>query len=116
MPTVIACPDCGVPAEVTERFSLPSTDGPIQHVSVSCAAGHDVRIAADRLPVQAREQLAVRETRVKLRTVQLCIHCRANPAGFWVSRRNSKVVRRPWCLSCSQELDPGLCDIVPFGA
>jgi hypothetical protein len=39
-----------------------------------------------------------------------------NPAGFWVSRRGSQVVRRPWCLSCSQELDPDVCDIVPFGA
>ena len=38
-----------------------------------------------------------------------------NPAGFWVSRRSSKVVHRPWCLSCFQELDPGLCDVVPFG-
>ena len=114
MLTVISCPDCGVPAEVTERFSLPSTDGPVKHVALSCAAGHHFRMAVDRLPAQAQEQLAVQETRTKTRTVQLCIHCRENPAGFWVSRRNSRVVHRPWCLSCCQELDPGLCDVVPF--
>ena len=26
-------------------------------------------------------------------TVQLCIHCRENPAGFWVSRKSAKAVR-----------------------
>jgi hypothetical protein len=73
-------------------------------------------MAVDRLPEQAQEQLARRETRRKARTVHhLCIHCMANPAGFWVSRRDSKVVRRPWCLSCCQELDRDLCDVVPFG-
>jgi hypothetical protein len=39
-------------------------------------------------------------------TVQLCIHCQQNPAGFWVSRRSGQTVRRPWCLSCCQNLDP----------
>jgi hypothetical protein len=48
-------------------------------------------------------------------TVQLCIHCRENPAGFWVSRTGSKTTRRPWCLSCCQGLDQNRCDIVPFG-
>ena len=116
MLTVISCPDCGVPSEVTERFSLPSTDGPVQHAALSCAAGHHFRMAVDRLPAQAQEQLAGQETRTKTRTVQLCIHCRENPAGFWVSRRSSRVMHRPWCLSCCEELDPGLCDVVPFGA
>lgn len=116
MLTVISCPECGVPAEVTEHFSLASTDGRIQHVALSCAADHHFRMAVDRLPAPAQEQLAVQETHARTRTVQLCIHCLENPAGFWVSRRNSKVVHRPWCLSCCQELDPGLCDVVPFGA
>ena len=50
------------------------------------------------------------------RTVQLCIHCRQGPAGFWVSRKNGKVVRRPWCLSCCQVLDRDRCDVIPFGS
>jgi hypothetical protein len=50
------------------------------------------------------------------RTVQLCIHCRQSPAGFWVSGKNSQVVRRPWCLSCLQGLDRGCCDVIAFGS
>ncbi len=46
-------------------------------------------------------------------TVQLCIHCRHNPAGLWVSR-NSQTVRRPWCLSCCQNLDLGRYHVQPF--
>ena len=58
MLTIIACPQCRVPAEITERFSLPSTDGPVAHVAVGCAAGHHFRMAADRLPAhpQARQR------------------------------------------------------------
>jgi hypothetical protein len=49
------------------------------------------------------------------RTVQLCIHCRKNPAGFWVSHKDAQVVRRPWCLSCCQELELSSYDVIPFG-
>jgi len=72
-------------------------------------------MAVDRLPAPAQEQLAVQETCSRARTVQICIHCKENPAGFWVSRNGSQVVRRPWCLSCCQELDQGLCNVIPFG-
>ena len=116
MPTVISCPDCGVPAEVTERFSLQSTDGPVDHVAVSCVASHHFRMAVDALPAQAQDQLAVQDTRTWGRTVKLCIHCQENPAGFWVSRRPGQVAHRPWCLSCCQELDRDLCDVTPFVA
>jgi len=54
--TVIPCPDCGVPAEITERFSLPSTDGPVDHIVVRCAADHCFRMAADRLPAHHHQQ------------------------------------------------------------
>ena len=47
-------------------------------------------------------------------TIQLCIHCRQNPAGFWVSRASDQTVRRPWCLSCCQDLDPACHHIRPF--
>jgi hypothetical protein len=52
MLTLAACPDCGVPAEITERFFLPSTDGPVHHIAVQCAAGHHFRMPADRLAPQ----------------------------------------------------------------
>jgi hypothetical protein len=50
------------------------------------------------------------------RTVQLCIHCRESPAGFWVSRKGGKTVRRPWCLSCCDGLDHRSCDVIPFSS
>jgi hypothetical protein len=49
MQILVSCPDCGVPAEITERFCLPSTDGPVDHVVVHCAADHHFRVAADRV-------------------------------------------------------------------
>jgi hypothetical protein len=48
-------------------------------------------------------------------TVQLCIHCRERPAGFWVSGKNGIVARRPWCLSCSRGLDRNHCEVIRFG-
>lgn len=47
-------------------------------------------------------------------TVQLCIHCRQNPAGFWVSHKHA-TARRPWCLSCCSELDWSRYDLIPLG-
>ena len=60
MLTAISCPDCDVPAEITERFSLPSTDGPVDHIVVRCAAGHCFRMAADRLPSHQQQEPATR--------------------------------------------------------
>jgi hypothetical protein len=34
-----SCPECGRPAEVIDRFTLPSTDGPIEHVKTRCITG-----------------------------------------------------------------------------
>jgi hypothetical protein len=59
--TAISCPDCEVPAEITERFSLPSTDGPVDHIVLRCVAGHCFRMAADLLPSRQRQQLVTRK-------------------------------------------------------
>jgi hypothetical protein len=48
--SMTSCPGCGAPAEITERFTLASTDGPVAHVAVCCTGGHHYRMAADRLP------------------------------------------------------------------
>ncbi len=106
MPTLVSCPDCGVPAEITERFCLPSTDGPVDHIVLHCAADHHFRMAADRLPAlrlqpQATQRPAAWRPAVLItpyvppRTHQLCIHCRQSPAGFWVSNKSDTVVRDP---------------------
>ena len=36
----IPCPQCGAPAQITERFWLDSTDGPVEHVKTGCERGH----------------------------------------------------------------------------
>ena len=53
MQSVIACPECGLPAEITERFSLSSTDGPVEHVALACVDGHYFRMPTDRLSPEA---------------------------------------------------------------
>ena len=35
-----SCPECGLVAEVVDRDVWPSTDGPVEHATVRCAAGH----------------------------------------------------------------------------
>jgi hypothetical protein len=110
MLTVIPCPECDAPAEIAERFSLPSTDGPVAHVVVYCVGGHHFRMPADRLAPPRRAAPAVPR-----RTIQVCIRCQQSPAGFWVRQQSGSVVRRPWCLACCTGLDRARCEVIPFG-
>jgi hypothetical protein len=119
--SVVTCPECGAAAEVTERFTLASTDGPVAHVALSCTGGHHYRMTADKLPASMfgpppPRRRVIPGPRRPPHAFPLCIHCLANPAGFWVSGKESSVVRRPWCLSCCEDLDRELCDMIPFGA
>jgi hypothetical protein len=36
----ISCPQCGAPAQITERFRLGSTAGPVEHVKTGCVDNH----------------------------------------------------------------------------
>jgi len=65
-------------------------------------------------PAMAPQPRMMTAPRLRPRTVQLCIHCHQNPAGFWVSHTSGQTVRRPWCLSCCQWLDPGRYQVIPF--
>jgi hypothetical protein len=55
--TLVPCPECGAAAEVTERFSLASTGGPVAHVALRCAGGHLFRMPACLLSADGQEQL-----------------------------------------------------------
>ena len=62
MLTFVPCPDCEVPAEVTDRFALSSTDGPVDCVVLACLACHHFRMPSDLLPAASQEQLRSAET------------------------------------------------------
>ncbi len=49
IPSLIACPECGLLAEITDRFALSSTDGPVEHICVACVDGHYFRMPIDML-------------------------------------------------------------------
>jgi hypothetical protein len=46
----IACPQCGAPAQITERFHLGSTAGPVEHVKTGCLNHHWLTPLAETLP------------------------------------------------------------------
>lgn len=47
---LVVCPECAAPAEVVDRFALPSTDGPVEHAKVLCLATHWFLLPAAALP------------------------------------------------------------------
>jgi len=74
-------------------------------------------VAADRnkpAPTTKTRRRTITTARLLPHTIQVCIHRRQNPAGFWVSPTSGQTVRRPWCLSCCQDLDPGRYLAKPF--
>lgn len=48
---LVACPECGAPAEIIDRFVLESTDGPVEHATVRCARtlAHRYTVLVERL-------------------------------------------------------------------
>lgn len=46
---IIGCPECSLPAEISERYHLPSTEGPLEHIVVECIAGHGFNMPTDWL-------------------------------------------------------------------
>ena len=38
--TFVNCPGCGLPAEVEHRYTLTSTDGPLEGAKIRCPHGH----------------------------------------------------------------------------
>jgi hypothetical protein len=52
MDELIPCPQCRAPAQITERFRLASTDGPVEHVKTGCERGHWFTPTAESLHLQ----------------------------------------------------------------
>jgi hypothetical protein len=94
----------------------PGRDGLPAQIIQDMAAGAGVAVGQARpAPATASSRWrGIPVPRLLPHTIQLCIHCRYNPAGFWVSRTSDQTVRRPWCLSCCEDLDPASHHIRPF--
>ncbi|HEY6796530.1 MAG TPA: hypothetical protein VI248_17785 [Kineosporiaceae bacterium] len=48
---IITCPDpdCGAPAEIVDRWTVQSTDGPVEHVTTRCLHRHRFTPRVERL-------------------------------------------------------------------
>ena len=47
------CPRCGLPAEISDRFTLGGAPEPVQHVKVVCVRRHWYTLPVDMVPVSA---------------------------------------------------------------
>jgi hypothetical protein len=45
----IPCPQCGAPAQITERFWLGGTAGPVEHARTGCVNNHWLTPLAETL-------------------------------------------------------------------
>ena len=64
---------------------------------------------------QPRERLRTRAVPAQLpHTIQLCIHCRENPAGSWVSRMGRQDGAPALVPVLLRGLDRDRCDMIPF--
>jgi hypothetical protein len=43
---LVDCPECGLPAEVLDRFVLEGTGGPVDHVKTTCPKKHHLMYPA----------------------------------------------------------------------
>jgi hypothetical protein len=109
-------PDDQEPRQEAGLVSRPGRDGLAGRFTRRVAAGASVAARQNRpAPATANSRWrTITMPRLLSHTIQLCVRCRQNPAGFWVSRSGDQTVRRPWCLSCCQDLDPACHHIRPF--
>ena len=45
----VRCPDCGLPAVVEWRTTIPSTGAPVEHAKIACPVGHRCFMPAEGL-------------------------------------------------------------------
>ena len=51
--TLVNCPTCGLPAEITDRFTLAGAPGPVEHVKLICVRRHWYTLPVDMLRLNA---------------------------------------------------------------
>lgn len=50
---LVNCPTCGLPAEISDRFTLSGVPGPVDHVKLICVQQHWYTLPVDMLPMDA---------------------------------------------------------------
>lgn len=60
-------PACCALAEILDRFTLQSTDGPVEHVRVLCLNRHRFALPVDSLPSSTVDTLPIGERSRRLR-------------------------------------------------
>ena len=48
---LVDCPTCGLPADITDRFTLGGAPVPVEHVKLICVRRHGHTLPVDMLPV-----------------------------------------------------------------
>jgi len=48
---LLNCPTCGLPAEITDRFTLDGAPAPVEHVKLVCVKRHWYTLPVDQLSV-----------------------------------------------------------------
>jgi hypothetical protein len=51
---LVNCPTCGLPAEITDRFTLGGVPGPVEHVKIVCIRRHWYTLPVDMVTADAR--------------------------------------------------------------
>lgn len=49
------CPSCGLPAEITDRFTLNGAPAPVEHAKLVCIQRHWYTLPLDQLVLRAPE-------------------------------------------------------------
>lgn len=64
---LLDCPACGLPAEITDRFTLDGAPAPVEHVKLVCTRRHWYTLPVDQIaanaPVAARAGAALNRSR-----------------------------------------------------
>lgn len=50
---LLECPTCGLPAEITDRFTLGGAPEPVEHVKLVCVCRHWYTLPVDQLPTSS---------------------------------------------------------------
>ena len=94
--SLMPCPACLAPAEVTDHFWLPSTDGPVSFLATQCLNEHHFRMPAEAFCDSHawHTALTVRHPAYEFERVACGVQLK------W-SARALRLDVRPWCMVTS---------------